>query len=379
MKYFLLNILLPCLVSVLLFLMGKYTGKLEKLRAIGEYPYWAITIILSWGWFFSIWLWLPDWFAYSWLFPTLLLGASGLFAGILFMMRRQRKWFSLIPTAGVFCYLLLCFCSACCFVRVPEEPSGPHFSVLTYNINWGGGRKPELSANAILKANADIICLQETTPAWENYLKGFLQETYPYCMFRHSGGAGGIAVLSKKPLKQVAYVPSKAGWFPGWVVQADTPLGLVQILCVHLRPPLGERGGFSLGAYMSIKGIHRKEIEDFNTQLMPDVPTIVLGDFNEGGSGSAVKWLKAKGMTDALPEFDAFTKTWRWNTRLVTLSARFDHILYSKHLHCLEARVLEEGSSDHFPVMAVFENRHGQAVPQPVDENKPEESPERDK
>lgn len=60
---------------------------------------------------------------------------------------------------------------------------------------------------------------------------------------------------------------------------------------------------------------------------------------------------------------------------LGTLSARFDHILYSEHLHCLEARVLEEGSSDHFPIIAVFESRHRRAEPPPSEENAPEDTP----
>lgn len=35
--------------------------------------------------------------------------------------------------------------------------------------------------------------------------------------------------------------------------------------------------------------------------------------------------------------------------------AKFDHILYSTDsLHCLDAKVLTKGASDHFPVVASF-------------------------
>jgi len=33
--------------------------------------------------------------------------------------------------------ILLCGCAS---TREPEKPSGPHFSVLTYNVNFGGPR-----------------------------------------------------------------------------------------------------------------------------------------------------------------------------------------------------------------------------------------------
>jgi len=241
----------------------------------------------------------------------------------------------------------------CTSVRRPESPVPPSVRVLTYNVNVGGPQ-PDLTTDAIRGARADIICLQETSPEWEAYLREHLAADYPYIAFRHSGGAGGQGILSRYPLTQVAYVPSTPGWFPGWILRADTPLGPVQLLSVHLHPPLGENGSVSVSAYFSTSSIREKEIQALHSYVQPRVPTMVLGDFNEQDSGSAVQWLRAQGYTDALREFDTQTNTWHWPTSVITLRARYDHILYSPGLHCFEAKVIPEGASDHYPVLAIM-------------------------
>jgi endonuclease/exonuclease/phosphatase family metal-dependent hydrolase len=237
-----------------------------------------------------------------------------------------------------------------------ETPTGPHFTVLTYNVNWSmpGGAQ---SAAAIERADADIVCLQETTPEWEQLLREHLGQRYPHVQFRHWRGAGGQAVLSKLPFRELNYLRPRAAWFPGWIVQADTPAGPVQVLNVHLRPPLSERGQVSLEAYLSTWQVRRQEIEELFAELDPNQPAIILGDFNEAQNAPAVSWLRRRGFEDALAQFDPHAQTWRWSTGLVTLRARFDHVLYCPHLHCLDARVLTWGASDHFPVVARLQAR----------------------
>ncbi|MFH1730084.1 MAG: endonuclease/exonuclease/phosphatase family protein [Planctomycetota bacterium] len=257
--------------------------------------------------------------------------------------------------------ILLCGCAS---TREPEPPTGPHFSVLTYNVNFGGPR-PGLAAKAILDAGADVVCLQETTPAWEKYLLARLKETYPHAAFRHFGGAGGQAVLSRFPVKEIAYVLPEAGWFPGWIVEVETPVGSVQILNVHLRPAVSDRGSFTPGSYYSTKATRLDEIRWFYARLNAKGAAVVLGDFNEDDSGRAVQWLRANGMNDALRQFDRDAHTWRWRTSVGTVYDRLDHILYSPRLHCFSARVIKAGASDHLPVVAVFgAGRQDENVPE---------------
>src|SRR5687767_6731392 len=104
----------------------------------------------------------------------------------------------------------------CRSTRPPETVSGPQVRVLTYNVNWGA---PEaaVAAQIIHDSRADVVCLQETTPQWEEYLRRALRDRYPFAEFRNSKGrmGGGLAFFSKLPAREVAYVPSDTGWFDG--------------------------------------------------------------------------------------------------------------------------------------------------------------------
>lgn len=251
--------------------------------------------------------------------------------------------------------LLLGLCGGCHSARMAEEaPRGPHFQMLTYNINWGQPR-PDLAAEIIRGARADIVCLQETTPQWEKYLRAELGREYPHMVFRNSAGraGGGLGFLSKARPTEVAYVPSESGWFDGWIMQFQTAVGAVQMLNVHLRPPVSDRGSWISG-YWTTRDDRQREIERFFARARPNLPLIVAGDFNEGEGGSALNWLRNRGMRNALAEFDRSTPTWEWQTSLVTLRRRMDHVMYSPELSCYDARVIKAGASDHFPVIAAF-------------------------
>jgi endonuclease/exonuclease/phosphatase family metal-dependent hydrolase len=226
--------------------------------------------------------------------------------------------------------------------------------VLTFNVNWGGAHM-DLAAQAIRNSGAEIVCLQETTPEWEAYLTRSLKAEYPFMEFRHSATrmGGGLAVLAKGPAQEVAYVPSETGWFDGWIVEFKTAVGPVQVVNVHLRPPISDRGSWVSG-YLTTGADRESEIERFFAARKQGLPTLVMGDFNDGENSPSVRWLESQGLANALPQFDRSTPTWNWRYRGVTLKRRLDHILYTPDLHCSAARVLRSAASDHWPVEAVF-------------------------
>ena len=86
---------------------------------------------------------------------------------------------------------------------------------MTWNVDWGAP-KPELVPRTVLEEGPDIVCLQETTPEWERFLRPRLSHRYPHIEFRHSPGAGGQAFLSMFPFRELSYDPSPVGWFPAW-------------------------------------------------------------------------------------------------------------------------------------------------------------------
>lgn len=241
---------------------------------------------------------------------------------------------------------------SCTHTRKPETPTGAHFTIMTYNVNFGGPA-PELAIDAIRQADPDIICLQETNPDWEEIIGSKLGHFYPFSHFRHEPYAGGMAILSKWKLEEVTDLDPKIGWFPAQRAIIKTPAGPIQILNVHLRPPRSDDGSFVSG-YFTTPKVREKEIEARWTQLKPDIRTIVIGDFNEDDGGRAVAFAHGHGYTDALAEFDTRTPTWHWRVRMVDLTSRLDHILYSPGFHCFSAQVLREEASDHYPVIATM-------------------------
>ncbi|MFH2006688.1 MAG: endonuclease/exonuclease/phosphatase family protein [bacterium] len=227
--------------------------------------------------------------------------------------------------------------------------------VVTFNVNFGGVDMAR-SARVILATNADVVALQETTPSWERELRRRLGSRYPIMRFRHGRGAGGMAFLSRWPLQTVAvFQPPARGWFPAWLVKVRSNNGQVYLLNVHLRPPIGDSGKLSSvpAAYFYTRSIRLRELQLYVGRVPNRYPLIVLGDFNEA-AGPAIRWIRGRGMRSALAKVDRKTPTWRWKTSLYTFRSRLDHIFFSKHFRCVDAQVLGDAASDHYPVEAVL-------------------------
>lgn len=233
----------------------------------------------------------------------------------------------------------------------PEEPS---LKVITYNVNWGA-RNPQRMIGFLQASGTDVIFLQETHPGWESALKAALGRTYPYSFFEHQPGAGGIAFLSKYKLSKVRILEPGAGWFPALAAEAETPLGPIGLLNVHLRPSLSDKGSVSVSALYTGGSVRLEEIQGFFKAVDPEGTFLIAGDFNEDENGAAVEWLREQGFEDALSIYDSYTKTWRWRTSVgIELKGRYDHILFSKPLHCTGVEVVPVDASDHLPLLGVF-------------------------
>jgi endonuclease/exonuclease/phosphatase family metal-dependent hydrolase len=250
--------------------------------------------------------------------------------------------------------LLVAVTCGCRTTRTATIPESPQLRVLTYNVNWGGAR-PDLAAEIIRRSGAEIVCLQETTPQWAAYLRQSVGREYPFMEFRDSAQrmGGGLAFLAKRAGAEVAYVPSGTGWFDGWIMGFETELGPVQVINVHLRPPISDSGSWVSG-YFTTGDERRRELERFYRARDPQTPTLVLGDFNDGEDSAVVEWLEAQGMKNALPQFNRYQPTWQWKTSLLTLKRRMDHVFYSPQFDCANAQVTPAGASDHFPVEAIL-------------------------
>jgi endonuclease/exonuclease/phosphatase family metal-dependent hydrolase len=245
----------------------------------------------------------------------------------------------------------------CAGAPAPKAPTT--FSVMTYNVHYHMPG-PDSTLAALRAADADIVCLQETTPAWEDRLRRGLADRYGHILFRHMGGAGGLGVLSKWPVREQVYHQCSGTWHPGWLIEVDTPGGPLAIFNLHLHPPKarGADGVWRAGirGYFESKPIRRRQIEELLGKIDADCRPLIVGDFNEAESAKAVTYAcRTRGLRSALAEFDPSASTWHSRDTLIPLRARLDHLLYPDTLRCLDARVLRQGGSDHYPVVGTFD------------------------
>lgn len=250
--------------------------------------------------------------------------------------------------------LVVCSCALALGSGSLSAPSaelapGPvDLRVKTYNVNYGLAGDPQ-TTDAIGAGSPDLVLLQETTPAWERVLREAYGAVYPSIEFIDGPGAGGMGLLSRYPVETVEVLPSPMGWFPAWLVRVQTPRGPLQVLNLHLKPPYSQRGGFLVGAF-STGDDRLAELELYLAFVDPELPTIVLGDFNEG-RGRALNLLARQGFSDALP---AGVDTWRWSVAGFEIEAPLDHVFHGPQLRPVQVEVQDLGRSDHLPVMVGF-------------------------
>jgi endonuclease/exonuclease/phosphatase (EEP) superfamily protein YafD len=248
---------------------------------------------------------------------------------------------------------LLAACTTPQRVAQPAPADTPTLRVMTFNVNFGMAGDPE-TIEAIRAEDADLILLQETNERWERALRAELGQEYPYIHFHHAGAAGGLAVLSRTPVEVVETIPSPIGWFPAWRLHAETAIGPIQLLNLHLRPPISDDGSWIKG-YLNTPPLRQKEIRHYMSELDPALPTLVAGDFNESAEGQVVGFLRAEGLESALEEFAPGADTWRWPLPVGSVSTQLDHVAYDqRRLTPIDAHVRRAGNSDHYPVVTTF-------------------------
>jgi len=239
----------------------------------------------------------------------------------------------------------------------PLEPRDPdpgvaHFTVQTFNVEFQHASDPA-TVEAVGAADADVVCLQEVTPDWESAILKRYGDRYPNMLFRANGGTGGLAALSRFALQDLGVLASPDGSHPAWHVLVDSPMGPVELLNVHLRSLLSGPSS-PVKAYLSVGSAHQVEIERYFASVKLDTPTLALGDFNEEPDGDAVQFLEHHGFRDVLPLYHPGQATWRY-PHSWQLEQTLDHILFDDSFEPLDAWVVDQGNSDHIPVVAHFE------------------------
>lgn len=228
--------------------------------------------------------------------------------------------------------------------RVAAASQGePSLSVLTYNVNFEW--YDLATVDAIAAADADLVFLQETTRSWEALIGPRFRRDHTV-LFHPFDPDGGQGVLARGDVEVVRRVASPVGMFPATCLRVDTALGWLDVVHVHLHPPL--ENGSLLQGYFTTEGKRRSELQVF-LECFDGPPDLVVGDFNEG-EGAALELLEARGLRDAASVLGEPTRTWQWSHWTGDLEGRPDHVYVGPGLVPTVVEVREEGASDHRPL-----------------------------
>lgn len=242
--------------------------------------------------------------------------------------------------------------SACASTPCPlprAATASPAITLATYNVNFGLAADPETLA-AIAGTRADVVLLQETNARWERSIRGALGGVYPHMVFVEPSDrpAGGSAILSRYPIESVDRSASAVGWFDALRAVIHTEQGALQVLNVHLKPPI-EGSDPLIGAFTTPPA-RAREMRRHVRGLRSDLPTIVAGDFNEAAGGGIEVLARERGMRDAFG--GAACTTWHWRVSSVQVHQQLDHVVHDERIEVLDVGVMPAGRSDHDPVVA---------------------------
>jgi len=246
----------------------------------------------------------------------------------------------------------------------PQTPTTrkaePSFSVATFNINYGNVNLGSI-VKTIGKSGADLVCLQETNRASQNYLRRYLRRVYRYSFF-HGGsrGSDGFGFMSKTPIKETKRLPAKFHYFDTWFCTVRLDGRDVRIVNLHLRP-FDPRGVKSVGQAMrrmaQAEVWRMKEIAYIHSAIDAKTPVIAAGDFNAPPIMASATYLSDRGFIDSFAAVNADHMnhaTWRWKYAGILWRYRIDYIFCSKTIVPCTSRIIASDASDHHLVISGF-------------------------
>lgn len=237
---------------------------------------------------------------------------------------------------------------AACGAPGPVEPRAApgELTLATYNVFFEAVDDADTVA-AVGETGADVVLLQEVTARWQEVLEARYREPYPHRLFAPEGGAGGLGVLSRFPLRDLKHVPPLFK-HPAWLVRVQAPWAELNVLNVHLRA--SRRAGQDIvSGLLSQSSDHELELRAF-LDACDVLPEVVAGDFNDEPHEGGVAWLERRGFVDALERHHPGDPTFRVLGGLY--SSTLDHILLDVGWSAADAWVLHRGNSDHWPLVA---------------------------
>ena len=220
----------------------------------------------------------------------------------------------------------------------PPTCAGPALTVATANVQFSNQRR-DLFRAWLDTQPADLVLLQEVTPAWASEIAA--RSDYPYRHLRVRDDPYGIAVLSRWPLESVGSVDLAGDGLPSLAGVVNADGHRIRLLGLHTHWPITPR--LARARDKALQGAA-------DMARTSDLPVVLLGDLNLTPDSPAFdRLLETSGLRDVMQG-----RGWRptWTASFWPLALRIDHILVSSGLCVDDAEVGRSIGADHRPVLA---------------------------
>lgn len=262
---------------------------------------------------------------------------TGVAAFVLFLV--LRRWVALALT--VVAITVLCFTQGPLWVS-QTAPAGDRFTVVTANLQFGGGNVDDVAAAA---ADADLVSLQEVTPeALDRVRASALAGRLRYEYAIPGPQAAGTVLLSSRPLTDEQRIPNMVLNN----LSARTPVPgapSTRVLAVHTPAPLSGHAG----DWVQDMGLLKDQL-----QALPDGPVIVAGDVNATWDHVQYRDLLTDGFADTTSQAGAGWRptfpTDRFGDRPL---AAIDHVIVRGFI-ATSVRTFSVSGSDHRGVVVTL-------------------------
>ena len=296
------------------------------------------------------------WFVALWV--NLLPGAFYplLFAFIIVIFTRKTHTIALLLLPILTCIIM--YGGRFLPVRQQADSLGQSISVMTYNM-MVNTRDINSFNNILLDVDADIVALQEVHPDMLALITAAQSERYPYPIPSTDtildDSYKGRMLLSRYPVIDSENVPSL---HPDHMLAQRVVLDVngqhVTVFNLHLILPVLQNGFSSVNRDSDLAML----FELLRNEPLATQPYILMGDFNMSDAVSVHNtFIDELGLVDSFaaagygfgvtyPNFDTIVPALGWIPTLI----RLDYAFVSPSFVPIEARVIREGVSDHYPL-----------------------------
>jgi endonuclease/exonuclease/phosphatase (EEP) superfamily protein YafD len=229
-----------------------------------------------------------------------------------------------------------------------REPRSNELPLRVLEANVCNRVKPTAEAVASLRAEkADLVAILELTDRWEECLAPIATDL-PHAVIGEQNELGsGVALYSRYPLREARVLVACEGADRQIEAIVEHPAGAIRVFVIH---PLSPRS------------VERTSTRDRELALIAerceasDMPTLVIGDFNETPYGRPfAEFLDRTGYRGARDAV-GFAPTWPAEVDgwMMPEACRIpiDHIVGSAHFVASDFRVGPHVGSDHMPIIA---------------------------